>query len=496
METVELPRDEVIQMASIDSIFYSRHFFPKAFRSDPAFFHPEIWQRLENPASRYVALKVTRDGAKTTILRCYVSKRIAYGTSRTILFVGKSEDAAKKSIDWLQRAVLYNSVWRQTFGIEKGKQWSGSEIDVYNSVLDINVRILAIGITGSTRGINIDDYRPDLIIVDDPCDEENTATAEQRLKISELFFGSLYNSLAPKADMPEAKMALLQTPLDGEDLIEQCMKDSMWTTASFPILINDQSTWPARYPTEELLREKQGFIDRNKLSTWMREKEVKIVDDSTTLFRNEWLKYWGSGEDEVILPEGGTTYLAIDPTPPPKETARVSSSRLNRLDDFVILAFKVYKGVFYLLEEWAAKSPSPEEWKNMVFEMQVRWKARRVIVETVLFARTLKYDLEREMQNRMHYFQVWPVEDKRKKSQRIDSEISSIASSRNLVVHRSQRGFLEQYGNYPVVSHDDYLDALAIGRMGIIRGLADDDDPGQVRDTDDLEQRRRLRRAP
>jgi hypothetical protein len=493
-----ITREEAVQLGAVDSLFYSRHFFPKAFRSEPALFHPEVWERLEDPRTRYMALKIARDCAKTTILRCFASKRIAYGISRTILFVGKSETAAMKSIDWLQRAVLYNHAWAQTFGLSKGKQWSGSEIDVYNAVLKINIRILAIGITGSTRGINIDDFRPDLIIVDDPCDEENTATPEQREKISELFFGSLYNSLAPRADQPEAKMALLQTPLDGEDLIEQCCKDSHWATAAFPILDeNGNSTWPARYPTKELQHEKQGFIDRGKLATWMREKEVKITDDSTTMFRKGWLRYWGSEPSDEILPEGGTNYLAIDPTPPPKETSKVSSQKAAKLDDFVILAFKVYKGHFYLLEAWAAKSPNPQEWINKVFELRQTYRARRVIVETILFARMVKYTLETAMRERAEYFQVWPVEDKRKKTTRIDTEISGLASSRSLVVHRSMRSFIEQYSTYPVVNHDDYLDALAIGCMGIIRGLQDDDDPGAPRNSvTELEEHRQLRRAP
>lgn len=205
MDTQQMSVNEIVELAAIDSRFYRHHFFPKAFRQDSPEFHDEIWELMETPEARYVAAKVFRDGAKTTNLRGYLSKRIAFAVSRTILVIGKSEKAAMKTIDWIRRNVEYNTVWAQTFGLSKGKQWSESEIDIHHAVMDCNIRCIAMGITGSTRGINVDDYRPDLILVDDPCDEENTGTPEQRMKIENLFFGALKNCLAPRTDMPEAK---------------------------------------------------------------------------------------------------------------------------------------------------------------------------------------------------------------------------------------------------------------------------------------------------
>lgn len=487
-----LTQEEIVELAAVDPDFYCHHFFPKAFRQEGALFHPEVWEILENPDARYVAIKITRDGAKTTLLRAFVSKRIAYGISRTILFVGKSEDAAAKSVDWLRRAVAFNHNWRDTYGLEKGDQWSGSQIDIRHKVLDCSIRVIALGITGSTRGINIDDYRPDLIVVDDPCDEENTATPDQRLKISNLFFGSLYNSLAPRSDMPEAKMALLQTPLDGEDLIEQAIKDPAWASAEFSIFLETgESSWPARYPTSDLLKEKQQFIDRGQLAIWMREKEVTIVSDETTYWKESWIQFWD------LLPQGGVNYLAVDPTPPPKEGAQVSSSKGRRLDDFVIIAFKLYRGDIYVLETWSAKSPLPTEAENAFFEMVVRWRPRRACVETVLFARTLKYSWEEAMRRRQHFVQIWPVEDKRKKADRIAQEITGRFAARTIFLKPEQRELIEQLTNYPLVAHDDFVDALAVGFMGIIKGL-DDTIEGEyeVLDESDIPDLENWRTAP
>jgi predicted phage terminase large subunit-like protein len=453
----ELPLSELVLLADLNPMVYSHHFFPKTFRQASPLFHRDCWELLEDPLARYVAIKIFRDGAKTTLLRTFVSKRIAYGVSRTILFVGKSETAAMKSIDWLQRAVLYNRLWATTFGLSKGKQWSGSEIDIYHGQLDINIRIIAMGITGSTRGINIDDYRPDLIIVDDPCDLENTATPEQRFKINELFFGGLKESLAPTTDMPEAKMALLQTPLDGEDLIEKAVEDPQWKSMVFSCFTEDgESSWADRYPKETLLEEKAAYIARNQLSIWMREKEVTITSKELCYFQSEWLQYWD------VLPEGGLTFIGIDPTPPPKEGAKVSSAKLDKLDDAVILVIRVYKKRIYLCDYYCTKSPNPVEFIAKFFEMARQWGAMKIGVETVLFQRMLKVYIEQEMQRRSEYYTITAVEDKRKKETRILQAVSNRASNRTILVHKSHTAFISQYTMYPQAKHDDILDAFSI----------------------------------
>ncbi len=454
METIS--RDEAIELGAIDSEFYNRHFFSKTCRQSSPDFHRDCLQLLEAPSERYVGIKIFRDGAKTSLLRLYASKRIAYGISRTILIVGKSETAAMKTIDWFRRAVEFNHLWAETFGLVKGTQWSGSEIDIKSTLENFSVRIIAIGITGSTRGINIDDYRPDLIIVDDPCDEENTATPEQRQKIEDLFFGSLYQSLSPKTDSPEAKLVLLQTPLDGEDLIEKAMKDSHFTTLEFSCFDEEgNSRWESRYPTETLREEKQAYIERNQLTLWLREKEVTIVSSELSYFKGKWLRYWD------ILPEGGVNIIAMDPTPPPKDTSVVKRSA--KLDDFVIMVLKFYKGSVYICDYYTAKSPLPTEWVEVYFGYLLKYRPLKTGCETILFQRMVKWYLEEKMKEKQIFNTIEPIEDQRKKETRIVQSLSGWASTGNIFVNRNQVLLIEQFTRYPWVRHDDVLDALSIG---------------------------------
>ena len=252
----ELQGDLLIKAAAVDSDFYGRHFFPKACRQKTPGFHREIDDVIERPENRFVAIESYRGSAKTTRLRIFTSKRIAYGISRTILYMSDTETHAAKSLEWIKRNVEHNSTWAQTYRLSPGKKWTETDIEIVHGAFGHTVRVIALGITGQVRGINIDDHRPDLIIGDDLENEENTATPEQREKVSKLFFGAVEKSLVPASENIDAKMVLLGTPLHRDALVEVCRKDPNWVSRRYSCFdTRGVSRWEDRFPTEVLTKD-------------------------------------------------------------------------------------------------------------------------------------------------------------------------------------------------------------------------------------------------
>lgn len=458
---------EAVKLGAVDANFFGQFFFPKACRQDAPEFHRDLDEKLDSAEDRFVSAMIARGFAKTTKLRVYIARRIAYRISRTIVIVGKSEGAAVKTVKWLQRAVMYNYQYSSTFSLKRGATWTGSEVEIIaeerdnrgNVVREVPITILAIGITGSVRGINVDDYRPDLIVVDDPCDEENTATIEQRKKIEDLFFGALAKSLAPRVDSPFAKMVLLQTVLNKDDLVSKCDKDPQWASLKFSCFTQDKngkevSRWPSRFPTEDLLADKAAHIHRNQLPLWLREMECKVVSEETAAFRESWLQHWDT------LPNAGRRCLCIDPTPPPKQDA---TSLNPKLDDAVIMAMQITKGQFFVLEYYTMKSPDPLEFISNIFSMARRWKIKLAGFETVLFQRVLAFFFRNEMKKEKFWLTVQEVEDKRSKPIRISQDVGSVAAAGDLFIKEDMHELRAQFVEFPDVNHDDLLDAVSIG---------------------------------
>lgn len=458
--------DELVELCAVDDQLYCQTFFPRTVRQDFALFDEEITQLLENPAHRYVALKMFRGSAKTTKLRLFVSKRIAYAISNTILFVSNAQKHSIASLKWIRRQVETNERWARTYGLRPGATWNDEHLEIHHGVDGRVVHLLALGITGQIRGINLDDFRPDLIVVDDPDNEETTNTPEQREKTSDLVFGALQKSLAPPTENPTAKMALLQTPFNDFDLIATCEKSPAWHTVTIGCFDdNEESTWESRYPTEFLRQEKREHARLNKMALWMREMECKIISPETASFDVEWLKYW----DDTGLPSNLTKYIAIDP----------ASSESKRADDQVIGVVGFRGREVYVCEYTAEKGEMPEAAALTFMSFLTRHTIHRAVVESVAYQRVLAWYIEKKMSELRRWVVVDQVQDRRRKSDRIIQALRDKAANGLLYVHSSHKKFIEQFAAYrPNVDLiDDVLDMVAMA-ITAHRGYAVTDDEG------------------
>lgn len=461
MNSNEVAVNELINLGAVDSMFFGKTFFPKTARQDSPPFHGEVWSILDGP-DRYINIQVFRGGAKTSMLRMFTAKRIAYGLSRTILYIGKSEGHAVRSVRWIRRQVEFNHLYSQVFGLRPGAKWQDSECEIYHGVDEHPIWLLGVGITGSIRGVNFDDYRPDLIVVDDVVDEENSATPEQRQKVNALLYGAVKESLAPRSESPTAKLVALQTPLNKEDYSTLALKDPEWRSARFGCwtaatealpLEQQESIWQSRYSSEELRNEKMAAIRRNQLSIFLREKECKIVSPETSAFRLEWLQYYD------VVPEQMVIVMAIDPVPPPSD-AQIAAGLKNK--DFEVLSVVGrYKGDYYLLEYSMKRGHEPSWTIAEFFRLAEKWRPRKVRVEAVAYQRTLSWLIKQAMEQRRRYFVIDDKADNRKKLTRIVDGLSGIASEGHFHVRKEHSAFITQFGEYPDSSHDDLLDATA-----------------------------------
>lgn len=464
----EVALEDIILTSAEDTLFFGRVFFPKAFASKSPVFHEDMAHKLDLPGNKI--FKVFRGGAKTTITRVFAAKRISFAISRVIVIVGKGQDHAIKSVMWLKNQVQNNKKWAETFKITiakdeqsgRPKKWTDEWITIHHGIENVDIHIVAFGITGQLRGINIDDFRPDFIVCDDIIDDENAYNEDRRRNLKERFNGALMKSLAKKATNPDACVVMLQTPIDKEDLCEELCKSPLWISAEYSCFTPDgYSQWEEMFPLVELLKEKEEAIRTNTLSTWNREMEVKITSKELRLFKEEWLSM---NTFQLPLKEGGFFILSCDPTPEPKEK---DQKNVEKLDDAVVMILYFCGGHFYVVDYYTTKSPQTPELAAKVFEFYMRYRPRHVMIETVLFARTVKSTVERMMHQKGVFFVINPVEDKRNKYVRIKDTLQGLGSEGRIHVMAHHIELISQWNDYPQVSKDDILDALSLGTMAV-----------------------------
>jgi len=386
------------------------------------------------------------------------------------LYIGKSEGHAIRSVRWIKNQVQTNRRFADTFRLTPGTKWQDTEAEISHGVDENRVWIMAAGITGSIRGVLQEDFRPDLIILDDVIDDENAGTLEQREKIKDRINGAVKESLAPASESPDAKIVMLQTPIHLEDASCAALIDDEWAsavygcftpeTAGLPIDMQ-QSSWPSRWPDDVLRKEKRHAIARNKSSIWYREKECKLISPETTAFHNKWLRFYDSSQ----LPSVGQRVLVIDPVPPP--SPRELEAGLEK-KDFECHHVVQRSGNDYYSVDYEQKKGHDPSWSiATMFGLAEKWNVQKIMVESVAYQRTLAWLIRQAMDERHRYWQVVEFTDPRSKFSKIVDSLNGIASSGHLHLKAEQSDLIMQFNDYPRVSHDDALETLALGCMDL-----------------------------
>lgn len=457
---------ELVSAYMADNELYCKTFFPKTCRQESAPFHKDIDDALWS-GRRKVAVKVFRDGAKTARLRMFISKRIAYGVSRTILYISKSEDSATATLSWLKGLVERETHWAKFWGIAKGNAWSDDKAEFVNTILGVTITVVAVGIHGQIRGLNFDDYRPDLIVCDDIEDEKTVNTKEQIKKHSDLLHGTVMRGLASPTDNPEAMIVIIQTPLDPDDAIETAFANagpdplSDWLCVEASCFVHDKdgnphSSWPAKFPTQFLINEKNSYIKLNKLSVWLREMEVTVVSDELSFFKGEWLQVHDR------LPEGQwkDLVLFIDPASSDSVDADFQAVTLtgNMTGHAWLIAYNLARGqdiddsVNKFFETWDLMLTLGRGQANLMFG-----------VEITAYQRQLKRAIEKEMFKRQRFAYIEGVQDKREKSDVINQAFAPVASMGLYHCLSSHQQFITDFRKYPRVKKDDLIESAARG---------------------------------
>jgi phage terminase large subunit-like protein len=378
------------------------------------------------------------------------------------------------TVGWLKRNMERNHVWREVFGLRQGAKWTDTIIEIVHTKLDQSIWVVAFGLTGKHRGINIDDYRPDLIMIDDIIDEEVAASAEQRQKAEDLVLGSLLDSLVPRSENLQAKMVMTHTPMNHEDPAMKALNSTMWTSmlqgcwtkASENKPIDYQeSVWPERYPTLDLRERKRDAIANNKASLFAREKECKLVTPETSDFRREWLQYYNGIDDIPGGLAGMWIALSIDPVPPPSQ--REIDKNLQG-KDYEVLSVVGFKNLDYYLLEYSMNRGHDPSWTIAeFFRLVFRWNPRKACVEEIAYQKTLSWLLSKAMNTYRRYVPIEGLRDKRAKRDRIVDALAGPASHGHLFVLPTHTDFISQFTDYPNVQHDDVIDCVSMGVSGL-----------------------------
>ena len=466
-DSVKMTADEAVAFYAKDHIAYSHYFFPKACRSKSPSFHRELWKVMTEPSLRLINLMVFRGGAKTTLTRLYASHRIAYGLSNTILIIGLSDDAAMNNLDWLKKNIDDNHRWTKFYGLSRGGKWQANDIEVRNHSRQMTIRVKSIGIQGSTRGFNADDYRPDLIILDDCLSTDNSLTEDGRKKVSQYIYGDVLPSLSVRSLSPLARVISLATPQHEEDYASLAFKREDWRSLRIGVFTKPgepdpetcRSRWESAYPAADMVRDYQINKGSNMSANWLREYQCEHHSPADRIFDPRWLNI------DNALPEGGDYFIGIDPAPPVTDTD--SRKGQYKRDYEVFATLYSHEDKVWLVDIRRHRGHTAAGSVSVFKELVGIYNPSLAVCEAHAYQRTLQSLLEGELRKSGSYTRVVGLVDKRRKYERIVQALSQPAYMGKFRLFGNHPTFIEEFSDYgQALKHDDVLDATATALIG------------------------------
>jgi predicted phage terminase large subunit-like protein len=380
-----------------------------------------------------------------------------------ILIVQKTSDAAKKTVRQIRDALSTNAKLRRDFPIVFEKD---TEQMIYlrrtKNLRDPTIE--AVGTGGAITGGHFD-----LIIFDDPVDEENVKTAYQRDLVKQWFYGTI-NLLKE----PWSRIIGIGTRKNYADLYADIKRNPLWAVLERKAIIKYPISWefaknpegriigianikgehavlwPAKWPITTLLLEKQNIGSL----LFNREMQNEPLSDEDSPFKYAWLQFY----DELPVDLKGR-WGAVDPAISPDKGA----------DFFALLTIAIDRQNNIYIEPYIHDHLTfPEQARTVSTALR-----QRDYVRFGIEANAYQIALQQHLQTQ-EVRPIVPIKNTRSKEERILS-LAPYFESKRVFLRKDMHALIEQYVQFPKSEHDDLLDALEMAvrlAVGEPRGTA------------------------
>ena len=312
--------EKVIDRVLSDQIFRQNmvyksfeYFLPVYFHEymeyKTAEFHEEIFNVLSDESIRMAVIVAFRGSAKSTVITtAYVLWAVLGVQQRKfVVIAGQTEQKARQYLMNIKYQLQHNKLLKEDLGpFEEERNSLGNATALI--IKKLNVKIMITSVEQSVRGTRHNQYRPDLIILDDIEDLNSVKTREGRNKT----FTWLTGELIPAGDSRHSRVIAVGNLLHEDSVLKRLQKkiedDQMKSLnpvyLEYPIIdANGVSLWTDKYPDlESIEAERERTMDD---VAWHREYLLKIISTTEQVVHPEWIQTYKT------MPDHGLARIAV-----------------------------------------------------------------------------------------------------------------------------------------------------------------------------------------
>jgi predicted phage terminase large subunit-like protein len=447
-EDSEAERQKRRCRAEADHFYFFRTYLPHYFSQPEAPFHRELVELLDKrPAATEVLVPVVvaapREFAKTSIASFgYVLHQICFSRRHFIILGSDTEDLASDLAGYIFLELLYNERISSDFG-----HLVRDNMAVDDFVTRNDIRVKARGRGQRLRGLKHQQWRPDLVVLDDLENDQMVLNPLLVRRLLRWVSGTVYPAIDAGGSLfwigtVQGPRSALQTALlSGEEPWRH------WNRRLYRALKEDGSSlWPERHPVEKLALQKamMGSLAFNL-------EKMNQPQDEEGIFREEWLRFYQPSD------LAGRELSVTGFFDPSLETGASADFKA-----VVIVGLDRREMIYYVVDAFIRKC-SLDFTIAAIYERHARFGFYIFGVEDNLFQRLLLREFDRVAADRGYHLPLRGVTSKTAKETRI-SRLSALVERGLIRFCRGQGNqdlLLEQLLYFPSKTvHDDGPDAL------------------------------------
>lgn len=386
-QVVQIGHNQIIYGLEHDARLFIEFFLGDELEYPVPEFHIETWDLLVSSAVLYVALALPRGHAKTTLAKLACVWYILFSDLAYIVAVSSTWEKAREFVKDVV-GFLETPNFKAVFGdIEFKVQQEGVGFyvfDVYlphresNGYTPVKTIILqSRGARQKVRGLNIRNLRPELAVVDDLEDDDNSATEALRRHMVKWFFGAFLKAMSRKRH----KVIFLGNMIRSNGLLNMLVdKLDNWYSQRVGALIKNEHgnlvpLWPELWPMKALQEDFRQYQASGQTGTWFAEMMNQPIPDAGLLINAEDINYAPAmypGEEELA-------FITLDP----------AATKNSWSDQSSLVVHVLRNGIWHIPEHITGKFDYYELFLHML-ELCQRWKIHIVGIEAISFQRVLQ----------------------------------------------------------------------------------------------------------
>ena len=474
---MQLNRRFKIALIAISGLLaFALLFLPHLLTDECGEYHRALAGELDlavEPGRRLLGA-LPREHGKTTIGTVALTLReICVGAKKNILLVAANREEASAKLRLIVNELESNSLIREVFArqIAPARDKKGHTVAYGDSeiVLADGARVSTLGFGGKVRGQLASGRRLDLIILDDPEDDESVASPQQRRKLRAWVDHALINAL----DVASGSLVWLGTLLHHDCVLAQCMASHggggvagggkpaahhlpMWPFIKYAAISDaGDPLWPGRW-SKERLRTRRFEIGDKAFSQEFLNKPVSLI---AQVFRDgDFCTYdpgtlaCREGQCSVAGGDPLTVVIGVDPA--------IGEGSQHDYFAAVVVGIAAEEGSkgarVYILEVYCARIRFAEQLERLS-ELARRYLPRRIGIESTAYQAAL---MQAAWDRGLPAQKLGGV---RPKMVRIEAAAVHVAQRRVFLPVEGSwvAQFRKEAADYPAGRHDDQLDAFA-----------------------------------